>query len=228
MNEMKKSLSLLLLLCILCGSLVLHAFAETGDDASGNSGQDSSATTGLDVVIILDQSNSMVMRNNSGEINRNQSNDPDNYRLDATAMLIGMLDMEKSRVAIVPFNKEVIEDGDLNHLNAVDNRETRERLITKVYNLKNSLSGGTDYGEALLKAIDILQREKDTTGDYKDNQPMIVLMTDGYNDMDEISGAAATRQANEKTQEAVNLARENGIPIYTVVLDANKSRNSSG
>ena len=226
---MKKSLSLLLLLCILCGSLVLHAFAETPDASSGNSGQDTSATAGVDVVIVLDQSNSMKKKTNSG-IDRSQSSDPDDYRLDATAMLIGMLDMEKSRVAIIPFNQKVIEDADLNQLIAVDSKDDREKLITKVYNLKDSLNGGTDYGAALLKAIDILLKPENRTGDYANNQPMIVLMTDGYNDMREIPdvGPNATREANEKTQEAVDLARENGIPIYTVVLDANKKSNTDG
>ena len=221
---MKKSLSLLLLVCILCLSVILPGLADPETTASaGNAGQDKSATSGVDVVIVLDTSNSMRITDSNNRVTG--GSDPDNYRLDATAMLIGMLDMNTSRVAVLPFNKTVIEYDDLMHLMPVDNTMTRKNLIERVYQVGAILAGETDYGSALEKAIEILLKEKDTSGKYKDNQPMIVLMTDGYNSMNSESD---TQRAHNATSQAVQQAKENEIPIYTVVLDANKSKSDTG
>ena len=85
---MKRIGSVIVALCIMLG-MIFSASAEVVEDTS--------TTTGIDVVVVLDMTSSM------GKETQSPGNDPWGYRIDATAMLIVMMDMDGSRVAIVPF-----------------------------------------------------------------------------------------------------------------------------
>ena len=114
----KRILTVLLAVCLLFGMVSFAAGEETAGDTS--------ATSGIDVVIVLDMTNSMRKENNRG-------NDPFGYRIDVTAMLIGMLDMEGSRVAIVPFAGKVMDDIMIKDLTDVSTTESRRDLINHIY-----------------------------------------------------------------------------------------------
>ena len=94
---MKRILSMLLLACMIWSCVFSMGLAE--DEATGpeNTGgqlgemEDQAAAQGVDLVIVLDMTNSM---------DNYEMNDVHNYRFDAAAMLIGMLDMDGSRVAV--------------------------------------------------------------------------------------------------------------------------------
>ena len=225
----KRALTVILALCLMLG-IVSFAAAET----------DNSTTAGIDVVVVLDMTNSM--KGDSG-------NDPYSYRVDATAMLIGMMDMDGSRVAIVPFAsvpgkpKEIIDFTD------ISDSLTREDLIRKIYNeYPDKTQKDTNIGAALMKAEQMLLNRPDQT-----NSPMIVLMTDGKNDISGENGGAGkirinslrwenneivdkgiepydTMTADIVTREAFNCAKANHIPIYTVALgqEAETVATSSG
>ena len=94
----KRILTVLLAVCLLFGMVSFAAGEETAGDTS--------STSGIDVVIVLDMTNSMRSLKNG----KPAGNDIYAYRIDATAMLIGMLDMGGSRVAIVPFAGGVMKD----------------------------------------------------------------------------------------------------------------------
>ncbi len=244
---MKKNLSFLLIICIVCSCLLSLGAADTmtpgapaaaGITTVGTTAQDSSAAAGVDVVVVLDMSNSMTTR------------DPNNYRLDATAMMIGMLDNNGSRVAVVPFHKELLRNDTLTELTEVGKSNNRQKLIREIYSYKdpNKLGGGTNYGSALMKAIEILMKRGTT-----ENQPMIVLMTDGYTDFTSVknikiedqywddgkiqtNGAKsyddraeeAKEAADRITEQAVEAAHDNGIPIYTLILGEKRDAGSGG
>lgn len=191
---------------------------------------DTSSNEGIDVVVVLDMTNSMGDPSDTiGE-----RNDPDSYRIDATAMLIGMLDMDGSRVAIVPFASEPFVPGSLEgimDLRSVNDEEVRNTLVEKLYSLMGRNRPNTNIGAALMKANQILKERDD-----KSNRPMIVLLTDGQNSIsdsiiinhslrwengeivDKGEQKYNTELADIVTREAVNCAAENEIPIYTVAL----------
>ena len=218
--------AVLLALCLVLGSLWAPALAATEEDAS--------AAFGVDAVVVLEMTNSMGQPNDT-ERNRN---DRYGFRLDATAMLIGMMDMDGSRVAIVPFASEPV---DVVELTAVTTTDSRESLIRQVYNLGNRLYPNTNIGAALMRANQILNSRDDKT-----NQPMIVLMTDGQNSLyapitvrnswrwengqiiNRGKETYTTDLANQVTKEAAECAGQLGFPIYTVALTQSLETTPAG
>ena len=230
---MKKSLAILLMLCILISSLTFTASAAVQKE-------DTSATSGIDLVIVLDMTRSMKQDG----MNRNSTmeNDPIGYRFDAAAMLISMLDMDSSRVAVVPFAGEPIEKKII-PLTSVDDEDARDKLIEQVYNLGET-KADTNIGAALMRANKILDEREDIG-----NDPMIMLLTDGYNDITgdggkiEISDSLrvenkkivskgketyTTKTANEVTKEAAKYAGMKNYPIYTIALNQDPSYAPDG
>ncbi len=186
----------------------------------------------IDVVIVLDQSRSM-----RGNVNSTQ-NDPKDYRLDAAQMLISMCDMNSSRVALVPFSGDIENYGDDDFV-AINDVATRRDKMSKIDALRgNTLRPDTDLGNALGKAVKMILERKD-----KRNSPMIIILSDGENSIQPITGTdkyndrnvyqwnAATKafeitniknytsaNADALRNKAVEVAASNGIPIYTIPL----------
>ena len=227
---MKKSLAILLMLCILISSLTITASAAVQKE-------DTSATSGIDLVIVLDMTRSM--KQDGTNRNSIMENDPIGYRFDAAAMLISMLDMDSSRVAVVPFADEPIEEKII-PLTSVDNEAARDKLIEQVYDLGDT-KANTNIGAALMRANKILDERKNIG-----NDPMIMLLTDGYNNINgkiEISDSLrvvnrkivsigketyTTKTANEVTKEAAKYAGMKNYPIYTIALNQDPSYAPDG
>ncbi len=223
--------SLLIVLLILC--FLIHGMSFSAADQA----QDEAAVHGVDVVVVLDMTRSMQNQNDT------PGNDPYGYRLDATAMLIGMLDMNGSRVAIVPFAGtpfDVTEWIEINELSS------RSNLVNKI---RKDTKPNTNIGAALMRANQMLSERDD-----KGNQPMIVLLTDGENAIAEGPNAAKaivnpdyrwnaetqeieTRNSQQRydtaladmvTKEAVECAKAKGYPIYTVALNTDPEKTPEG
>lgn len=92
---MKRSFGIRLLLVCLLLLTMLNASYAVADDVGADDRNPSN-----DIVIVLDQSNSM------------SNADPQNRRLDAAQMIVGMCDMENSRVAIIPFAGKIQASAD--------------------------------------------------------------------------------------------------------------------
>ena len=209
--------------------------------ASADTGTDDSATSGVDVIVVMDMSGSMSDREDSNgrKINGNDSNA---FRIDATAMLVGMLDMDGSRIGIVPFAGAVLEAG-VKPLTVVNTPSRREAFIADLYDkIAKTRGDSTNTGAALMRALYMLQQRED-----KSNRPMIVLLTDGKNAImnstqgtvnpsyrwsgteivDQHRQVFSTEMADSVTREAVDAAKEMGIPIYTVSLTMDPYSTSS-
>ena len=230
---MKRILSAMLMLCVLLVCLMGTVEADTMADTS--------ATSGIDVVIVLDMTASMDGSNNP---DARTKNDEYNYRLDAAAMLISMLDMDSSRVAVVPFAWEPFEDQIID-LTSVPDSTSRNELVQQVYALKDyGTKPNTNIGAALMRANQILQ-QRDDVG----NEPMIVLLTDGNNDMSgskqtvtnslrwdstnqtiysEGTQTYTTKTANTVTKEAVDCAYALQYPIYAIALNQDPDVAAAG
>ena len=231
---MKKALYYLIVLCVI---ISCFSFGIAEDNKSPASAEDGAATSGVDVIVVLDMSASMY---NNGTV---VGNDDNGYRLDATAMLVGMLDLDGSRIGVVPFGGRVLSDMNI-ALKEPGSKWERQEYIDKIYHLR-PIKNGTNIGGALMQALYMLDSREDKT-----NSPMIVLMTDGQNDIpkeDNVSFSPAyrwnaesgfevhneaykydTERANEVTSEAVNCAESLGIPIYTVALSVDPMAQQKG
>lgn len=152
-------LSLVLIVVLLVGV----AFAEAKPD------ENDKYKTANDIVIVLDMSNSMTTEW--------PQSDPMGYRLDAAQMIVGMCDMENSRVAIVPFaGPKLPKEADTDFV-SISDAGVRLEKMKKLETLRNgSLGGNTDLGNALSYAMMLVQNRRDKT-----NAPMIIALTDGQN-----------------------------------------------
>ena len=164
MRIFKKTISIVLTLCLTMACFFTIALGEVMGDTS--------TTNGIDVVVVLDMTSSMVMGSNA-------TNDPNGYRIDATAMLIGMMDMDGSRVAIVPFAGAPGNPVEIKEFTDISDSDSRTDLINEIYSkYPGKTKPDTNIGAALMKADQMLLNRED-----KGNRPMIVLMTDGKNDI---------------------------------------------
>ena len=210
---MKKSLIWLLAICLLLQCFMSIALADPVSDES--------ATSGVDVIVVLDMSGSMTSINNN-----KPGNDVNKFRIDATAMLMGMMDMDGSRIGIVPFAGRVLTDG-VRELKTVNNGSNRDSFIEDLYkNIINIHGNDTNTGAALMTALHMLDARED-----KSNRPMIVLLTDGKNAINNPTVVSPsyrwennqivnknketfdTALTNTVTQEAADCAVAKGIPI---------------
>ncbi|MBR5287659.1 MAG: VWA domain-containing protein [Clostridia bacterium] len=150
--------------------LPMSAWADDGlKDSKGQS---------VDIVIVMDHSNSM------------DKNDSADNRIIAAEMITAMCDMNGSRVAFVPFNKKVVYKGtfvEMSNFTSADNlrREIAHysTMINQSMNRGNhsvSTTGGTDFGEPLAYAYNLLEEAR---REGSQNSPMIILLSDGENSL---------------------------------------------
>lgn len=179
----------------------------------------------VDVVIVIDQSTSMMQATNDG---RTPASDPDRYRLDAAALMINMLEIHASRAAVVPFNDGLYAGEPWNELLPLSITSTTNRaLLTSAINRFTNVRGDTDLGAAMEKAIEILDGAR---REGSENQPMIFVLTDGKIDIrnpkkvsrtedgQQVSVLYDTAYSTDLCSRMVEKAHEAGYPIYTIPL----------
>ena len=215
---MKKSLIWILAVCLLLECFMGISLADSASD--------NSATSGVDVIVVMDMSGSMTSLGTN-----KPGNDVNKFRIDATAMLMGMMDMDGSRIGIVTFAGKVLTEG-VRELRAVNNSVSRDSFISDLYGNISKIHGDdTNTGAALMTALYMLDTRED-----KSNRPMIVLLTDGKNAINNPAAVTPsyrwenneivnknrevfdTALTNTVTKEAAECAVAKGVPIYTVSL----------
>lgn len=209
--------------------MLVMALACAGNALAQDGAQGGASAPALDLVLLIDRSNSMT----TGD-----TNDPDGYRYDAAEMIVAMCGTDGSRVAVLPFAQTTGTDT----LTDVSTPTRRTAKIRAINGLKGETKGGTDYGEALYRAYELLSRRGET-----DNQPMIILLTDGENKpngtakaywaFDPDSGdftrtaprAVTTQDADQLVDVMEEQLAEAGIPVYTVALyNARVAQSNAG
>ena len=220
----------------------------------GSAGADSAAATNsVDIVILVDNSKSMDDRATQGASQRGNS-DPHAYRYDAAEMLVGMCDVNGSRVAYVPFAEKVMTGKTVDRVKYlyadtqfqdISNADARKHYIQRldtdrayVANDPSQLIPNTDFGAALRYAVDLINNRGAA---QSGNQPMIVLLTDGSNnlgnnikvtnwtnytwntrekkfDTQSVNKQYTAEEADRLADEATKACAQLGIPIYTIIL----------
>ena len=164
--------------------------------------QNSAANNRFNVVIVSDASGSML------------STDPDGLRFEAINQFTNLLAEQGNLLGAVSFADKI---NATEELTKVDTQEAKQKITDT---LKNTpAKGDTNIGEALQKAVDMLDKDGD-----KSLPSIILFLSDGNTDLKDKKDL--DNSLNMKA-EAIQAAREKNIAIYSICLNANKKADVS-
>ncbi|MFS8215049.1 vWA domain-containing protein [Paenibacillus polymyxa] len=158
----------------------------------------------VDAVLVVDVSNSM------------NTSDPGKIGNEAMKMFIDMLSTQNDKVGIVAYTDVVQREKALLNITSEADKQELKTFI-------DGLNRGayTDTSVGVKEAIRILQDGK-TAG----HAPMIVMLADGNNDFNKTTGRTES-QSDQDMAQAVAEAKNNGVPIYTIGLNADGKLNKN-
>ncbi|WP_322907376.1 VWA domain-containing protein [Paenibacillus sp. SGZ-1009] len=189
---------------LLAMTLIVSLLTGAGTTFAATSGNAASGTTGsnIDAVLLLDASNSM------------KSSDPQKLGNEAMKLFIDMLPGQGDRVGVVSYTDQIEREKALTNIDSSASKASLKRFI-------DDLNRGpyTDLSVGLGEAISVLQ-----DGARQGSEPMIVLFTDGNDDLNSNAGKTNS-QADQQLKAEVDNAKKLGYPIYTVGLNADGKLN---
>ena len=193
------------LFCLVCAISVLLSFAVAVQADNTTKDSTDSGVNRFNVVLVLDASGSMI------------DTDPEEYRYDALEQFNFLLADSGNYLGCVVFDTYVKAQHDLTAVNGqTDKDEVLETL--KSYKPQH---GYTNIGDALLTAVDMIQNEG-----KPDLPSVIVFLSDGNTEMPKNTSDALENSLEAKAA-AIEYAREDGISIYSVCLNADGNADIS-
>ncbi|MGW8959185.1 vWA domain-containing protein [Paenibacillus sp. NPDC055715] len=164
----------------------------------------STSASKVDAVLVVDVSNSM------------NTSDPGKIGNEAMKMFIDMLSTQNDKVGIVAYTDVVQREKALLKITSEADKQELKSFI-------DGLNRGayTDTSVGVKEAIRILQDGK-TAG----HAPMIVMLADGNNDLNKTTGRTES-QSDRDMAKAVAEAKNSGVPIYTIGLNADGKLNKN-
>ena len=183
-------------------ALLLFALLLFTKDANKANAAEGALNNRCNVVFVLDASGSM---NTTDELG---------LRFEAINLFIGLLAEQGNFLGAVVFSNAIIERQDMMAINQNEDKSFVKNLLGAA-----PVGGWTNIGEGLLEAVEILIKEK-----HNGNPSAIVLLSDGNSEMGSKEELVASL---EKKADAIQLARENSIPIYSVCLNADGTADIS-
>lgn len=154
----------------------------------------------MDAVLAMDASTSM--------------NDSDKHKVanEAMKMFVDMSSVSGDKIGLVSYTDQIVREKALLKINSANDKESLKSFI-------DQLSRGpyTDIAVGVAEAVNILE-----TGREPGHHPLIVLLTDGNNSL---RPERTQEQSDQQLQAAVAKAKEQGIPIYTIGLNADGQLN---
>ncbi|WP_017691842.1 vWA domain-containing protein [Paenibacillus sp. PAMC 26794] len=159
-------------------------------------------TSGIDAVLVADVSNSM------------NTSDRDKISNEAMKMFIDMLPVQGDKVGIVAYTDQVEREKALLTIQSDADKSSLKDFI-------DQLARGpyTDVSVGVAEAVNILNHGADPS-----HSPMIVLLADGNNDFNKTKGRTQA-QSDADLAKAVKEAQNQGIPVYTIGLNADGKLN---
>ncbi|NGZ78029.1 vWA domain-containing protein [Saccharibacillus alkalitolerans] len=163
---------------------------------------DVGSPSAIDAVLVLDASHSM------------EESDPEGVSAEAMRLFIDMLPEEGSRVGIVSYTDVVQRETALLEIRGGADKQELKTFI-------GGLERGpfTDTSVGVTEAVRMLLR-----GEEAGRDPLIVLMADGNTSLDS-EGTRTPADSAAQLAEAAGQARDAGIPIYTIGLNADGTLN---
>ncbi|MDP4097296.1 VWA domain-containing protein [Paenibacillus sp. P96] len=161
-----------------------------------------SSASQVDAVLAVDVSNSM------------NTSDPAKIGNEAMKMFIDMLSEQDNKVGIVAYTDVIQREKALLTVKSQEDKNELKEFI-------DGLNRGayTDTSVGIKEAVNLLQ-----DGAEPSHAPMIVMLADGNNDLNESTGRTETNSQKDMEQ-AIAEAKQNGIPIYTIGLNADGKLN---
>lgn len=187
-------------LCLLAGVLLLVSWCGFLPPVSA-AGQPSSQ---IDAVLVMDASNSM------------KASDPNRISGEAMKMFIDMLSTQGDKVGIVSYTDKIQREKALLEIQSAADKEDLKQFIDQL-----DRGAYTDISVGVDEAVKVLKQGMD-----KSHEPMIVVLADGNNELDPKSGKTE-QQADQQLSTAVQEAKQAGIPIYTIGLNADGKLNKA-
>ncbi|WP_433707546.1 vWA domain-containing protein [Paenibacillus illinoisensis] len=159
-------------------------------------------TSGIDAVLVADVSNSM------------NTSDRDKISNEAMKMFIDMLPVQGDKVGIVAYTDQVEREKALLEIQSDADKSSLKDFI-------DQLGRGpyTDISVGVAEAVNVLNHGADAS-----HSPMIVLLADGNNDFNKTKGRTQA-QSDADLAKAVQEAQDQGIPVYTIGLNADGKLN---
>ncbi|WP_339317415.1 vWA domain-containing protein [Paenibacillus sp. FSL R10-2734] len=161
-----------------------------------------SAQSHIDAVLLIDVSNSM------------KTSDKNKVANEAMKMFIDMLSTQGDKVGIVAYTDKVQREKALLEINSETDKQDLKDFI-------DGLDRGayTDIAVGVEEAVKVLQNGSDPN-----HEPIIVMLADGNNDFNKSTGRTQT-ESDKELNTAVEVAKKNGYPIYTIGLNADGKLN---
>lgn len=157
----------------------------------------------FNVEIVLDASGSM------------QKTDPSGYRYEAIRLFVNLLAERENVLGGIVFSTDIDAQQPPTE---ITNQSGKNAVIDQLESVPPT-GGWTNIGQGLNLAVDELQ----TCGNAE-NPSVIILLSDGNTDM----ATPEEEQASlDIKAEAIQKARESGIAIYSVCLNANRTADTS-
>lgn len=178
-------------------ALIIAAVTSLGVVTAGAVG---ATTEEVDVVFLVDSSRSM------------SKSDPDLIRLDAIKLFADLCSLGNTKIGFVLFGDKINYSQAPIAINSEEDRTALKKQVDELSELK----GTTDIGMAVLHAVNLLTSEE-ASGKGR----FIVFLSDGKTVItDNAEGRTLEDSKSDLTEGIVN-ARNAGIPIYTIGLNAN-------
>lgn len=153
----------------------------------------------MNVVFVLDQSGSMA------------NTDAGALRFEAVELFLGLATETGNYMGGVVFDDTIVLQRDIEKINS---KESKNELSAAI---RNAVSyGDTDIG----KAIELATRMLVTSGN-PNLRSSIILLSDGNTDLPKDATGDALKASNQSKQNAITTAREKGIKVHSVCLNAN-------
>ncbi|MEC1523500.1 VWA domain-containing protein [Neobacillus niacini] len=183
---------------IVCFIMFIYLFSLTNVRA-----EDSFVTSSrIEGVLVVDVSKSML------------TSDPNKISNEAMKMFIDMSSLKGDKIGFIAYAGDVVAKKDLVKLQTEKDKIDLKAFIDSLGQYPN-----TDISVGLKDAIKALDASHE-----KDYRPMIVLLADGNNDVDEKKGDTL-QQATDGLNAAVTEAKTKGYPVYVIGLNEDGTLN---
>lgn len=156
----------------------------------------------IEGVLVVDVSKSML------------TSDPNRISSEAMKMFIDMSSLKGDKIGVVAYAGDIIAKKDMVKLQTENEKIDLKGFIDSLTQFSN-----TDISVGLKDAINTIDASHE-----KDYLPLIVLLADGNNDVDEKKGNTL-QQATEGLDAAVAEAKAKGYPVYVIGLNADGTLN---
>lgn len=156
----------------------------------------------IDAMLVVDASNSM------------KKSDPNKIGNEAMKMFIDMLSVKGDKVGIISYTDQIQREKALLEIQSAADKEDLKQFIDQL-----DRGAYTDTAVGIKEAVKVLQQGADPT-----HEPMIVLLADGNNDLNEATGRT-DKESTQELDQAIADANKSGIPVYTIGLNADGKLN---